>query len=122
MAVIDEEILFIPQGARYLHTFTYMNDTGTAAKDLTGFSAQMQIRASVDDDTILYDSETAGDLLITNAANGEFTLDIPASTTKGWTFLTGVYDIFLDPDGTNLGDDKIKYLKGEVETDPDVTR
>jgi len=118
MAVTDEETLLIPQGSTYVHTFTYMNEAGTAPVPITSWTAQMQMRSKVDSTVVLYDSDTLGDFTITDGANGEFTLEIPDATTEAWTFTEAVYDIELTTDANKL----IRYLKGSVEIDPEVTR
>lgn len=118
MALTEEETLLIPQGATYVHTFYYVGVDEVTPVPITGYSAQIQIRATIDSSTILYDSDTGGDFTITDDVNGEFTLEIPAATTEAWTFTEAVYDIEL----TTGASKKIRYLKGSVEVDPEVTR
>lgn len=118
MALTEEETLLIPQGATYVHTFYYTQADEVTPIPITGWSARMQMRDSADDATILYDSDTDTDFTITDGVNGEFTLEIPHTTTEVWVFIDAVYDIELITDAVKT----IRYLKGSVEVDPEVTK
>jgi hypothetical protein len=118
VALTEEETLLIPQGATYVHTFYYTKADEVTPIPITGYTAQMQIRSSIDSSVVLYDSATGGDFTITDDLAGEFTLEIPNATTEAWSFTEAVYDIELTTDGNK----KIRYLKGNVEVDPEVTR
>lgn len=112
----DKLNLIIPQGATYQHTFTYTDADGNIV-DLTGYTAKMQVRASIDALTTLYDSTTLSDFTVSGPI-GQVTLVIPSATTTGWTWRYGVYDIEIV-----AGDGKVtRLVKGTVKVDPAVTR
>ncbi len=113
---VQREDLLIPQGATYSHEFDYVNSAGSPI-NITGYSARMQIRASISDATTLYVSDPSH-FTISGAA-GKVTLNIPASITTVWTFSRGVYDIELYTSGDTT---VIRLVKGKVKVDPEVTR
>lgn len=82
--------------------------------DLTGWTATMQIRAFALSPTVLYDASP--DITLGGAA-GTITLAIPAATTEGFTWWSGVYDLLLtDPSGGVT-----RFLSGAVTVSPGVT-
>lgn len=64
--------------------------------DLTGYTARMQIRESLDSATALHSMTTdpSGGIVL-GATNGSITLSIPATVTAGFDFDTAVYDLEL---------------------------
>lgn len=107
----------VVKGETYDHIYTYADDNGVAI-GITGYTARMHIRATVDATTTLYEAVSGGDLTIGGTA-GTVTLSIPAATTAAWTFLSGVYDVELvSPAG------KVIKLVGvsRVTISPEVTR
>ena len=117
MAITTTVPLFIPQGATYIHTFYYVDDNDDAI-DLTGFDARMQIRESLDDDTVQFDGSTdTGEIEIT-PAEGKVEVTIEEATTEGFDFTRGVYDLeIIDSTGRVT-----RLAKGPVQVDPEVTR
>lgn len=82
--------------------------------DLTGYSAMMQIRAYALSTAILYDATSN---LVLGGVNGTITLTIPASTTQGFTWWFGVYDLLL----TSASGVVTRLLEGTVTVCPGVT-
>lgn len=117
MSEVQEEDLIIQQGSVYLHVFSYVDSVG-AAKNLTGFTARMQIRKKITSATPEYDSATGNDITITDAVNGKITLVIPTAVTALFTFSSGFYDIeIVDSSG-----EATRILQGEVTLSKEVTR
>lgn len=64
--------------------------------DLTGYTARMQIREKLDSATVLHElSTTLGNIALNNTTK-TITLTIPAATTAGFTFTSGVYSLELE--------------------------
>lgn len=112
---VQREDLLIPQGATYRHVFAYV-DSANAPVDITGYTARMQIRATISATAKLY--ESAGGDFVINGVAGEVILTIASATTTAWTWATGVYDIeIVSPLG-----EVTRLIKGKVKVDPEVTR
>lgn len=63
--------------------------------DLTGYTARMQIREKLDSASTLYElTTTLGNITIDNTLKS-ITLTIPAATTAGFSFTSGVYSLEL---------------------------
>ena len=114
--------LCINQGATFEKVFTWTTYTtgpttaGTAPQpvNLTGWTAAMQIRAFPLSPTVLYDASS--DITLGGSA-GTISLTIPAATTEGFTWWSGVYDLLLtDPSGNVT-----RLLSGSVTISPGVT-
>jgi len=124
--------LCINQGATYSVTFVW--NTGSSCGctngcscgcssnlipvDLTGFTAAMQIRQTVQSSTVLYSASTAGGQIVLGGTAGTIALTIPASATAGFSWIRGVYDINL----TSSGGIVTRLIQGNVIVSPEVTR
>ncbi|GAA4626653.1 hypothetical protein GCM10023196_035750 [Actinoallomurus vinaceus] len=106
----------IEQGATWRTTLTVKDATG-AAVDLTGYSARMQIRPSVESTTVLLELATGSGITITGPA-GQIALVITATATTGINWTGAVYDLEL----TAPGGDVTRLLQGRVALSPEVTR
>lgn len=116
--------LSIYQGATYKQVFTWFSGVcvgvGTAGAsqrpvDLTGYTAQMQIRAFALAPTILFDA--SADLVLGGPA-GTITLTISPTDTESFTWWKGVYDILLTDSAGNV----TPFLRGTVTVTPAVTQ
>jgi hypothetical protein len=104
-------LIRIEQGATWQTALT-LRDT-----DLTGYTARMQIRATIDSDTVLVEL-TTGDGITIDGPAGQIALLLTNEQTAALDWTDGVYDLELtDPDGNVT-----RLLKGPVEVDPEVTR
>ncbi|MFI6816068.1 hypothetical protein ACIBG7_26935 [Nonomuraea sp. NPDC050328] len=104
----------IEQGATYRTTLTL---TG---RDLTGYTARMQVRASVASPAVLLEltSSPAAGITITLGPPGVIDIVITAAQTAAMTWWVGFYDLELTwPNG-----DVERLLKSTVTVDPEVTR
>lgn len=107
----------IKKGSTYEHIFSYTDAAGVAI-NITGYTARMQIRVSIDDAAYVYQALSGGDISL-GGVTGETVLSIPAATTAAWTFDSGVYDLeLISPTG------KVINLVGvsRVKVGPEVTR
>lgn len=112
--------LTILRGVAEILDFIYLDDAG-AAVDLTGYSAQMQIRA--------YREATGDPLAEYTSGGGEITLNAGAVTgrvlveadTTAYAFSRGVYDLKLFPPGA-AAHEGLRVRQGKVRVDWDVTR
>ena len=117
MAVTTRVDLYVPQGSTYIHTFEYVASDGSAI-DLTGYTARMQIRETVDATTTIYEATSAGGEITTTPLEGKVVLTIDATDTSAFTFSTAVYDLELEATDTTV----IRLVKGKVKLDKEVTR
>ena len=114
--------LCISQGATYAKVFTWIayptpdSPVGSVPTpvDLTGYTAAMQIRAFPLATGVLYD---ASPNLTLGGVAGTISLSIPAATTEGFTWWSGVYDLLL----TNPSGNVTRFLSGSVTVSPGVT-
>lgn len=85
---------------------------------LVGYSARMQIRESVDSDTVIYEATSVNGQIVLDNSLGTITITIPASATGLFTFTTAVYSVELfDTNGK-----VIPFLVGNLTLVPEVTR
>jgi hypothetical protein len=105
----------IAQRETFSLTTHWTNPDGTP-KDLTGYTAMMQIRQTVDseDDEITLTDE---DGITITGEEGRVDVVIQADETAAMDFESGVYDLFLMGDGVST-----RLLKGKVAIDKAVTR
>jgi hypothetical protein len=82
--------------------------------DLTGYTANLQIRPFPLSTDILYDASS--DITL-GTTNGTISLDIPASATTVFTWWNGVYDLILTDSSGNV----TRLLQGSVTVTPGVT-
>ncbi len=111
--------LVIPQGATYIRTIEYL-DSDEEAINLTGYTALMQFRNTVESegDPIIELSTSDGTITIT-ALTGLITISIPASTTEALdNALEMVYDLFIYSP-TNIA---TRLLAGNATVSGSVTR
>lgn len=89
----------IEQGATFQNTLT-LKDSSDAVINLTGYSAEMDLRKNQDDSTEVITLTVANSRVVMGGAAGTVKLVISASDTSALTVGDGVYDIELtDADG-----------------------
>lgn len=100
---------------------TYTPNTGLvtyyAPKNLTGWTARMHIRESVDADTTIVELTTPGDITI-STNDAKITITIAATVTAGFDFDEAVYDLEL-LDATSK---VTRLIEGTVTLCKEVTR
>lgn len=105
----------IEQGATFALTLTY-TDANNAAINLTGYSARMQLRKNINDDTAIV-SLTDGAGITLGGATGTIEISIDANATAGLTATEGVYDLELVSAGVVT-----RLLNGTYTVSREVTR
>lgn len=110
--------LNIEQGATFRKRFTWKTGSPAVAVNLTGYTARMQIRETIDSATVLASLTTENGGIALGGAAGTIDLYISAVDTAAYTWVTGVYDIeLIAPSG-----DVIRRVAGSVSVSPEVTR
>jgi len=85
--------LTIEQGATFSLVITY-KDNGVAV-NLTGYTARMQVRATLESASTLVELTTANSRIALGGTAGTITLTISATDTAALTAGRGVYDLEL---------------------------
>lgn len=109
--------IYIEQGATYNQPLVWKDSSGTAV-NVTGYTARMQIRKTVDATTIILTLTTENGRITVGGANGLITLLVSAADTAALTSFCGVYDLeVISPTGVVT-----RLLEGQVEISKEVTR
>lgn len=117
MVALQRQIT-IEQGATFKKTITWKDGDGTP-KDLTGFTARMQVRASHDSTTKLIDISSTGGEITLGGAAGTIVIVIPKDTTAALSApVLGVWDLELE-DSANF---VTRLVEGQARITPEVTR
>ncbi len=115
--------LCIQQWATYQQAFTWLSPQVVAngsqqvlPVDLTGYTAELQILPYplAPPTAILYDASAN---ITLGGPTGIITINIPASTTGGFTWWAGVYDLVL----TNVAGTAYRFAQGNVTVSPGVS-
>jgi hypothetical protein len=109
--------ILIEQGATYVQTFIWQDSSGNAI-DVTGYTADMQVRASRSSTAILLEASTTNGYIVMGTTDGKINISVPAAVTGALTATRGVYDLEL----TSPGGVVTRLLEGDVEIDLAVTR
>ncbi len=105
------------QGATFFRRFTWTDKRNPVS--LTGYTFHMQIRPTVDSDEIIADLSTSnGNIVVEDAVNGIFTIEIPHTDTEAMAHSSGVYDVEAIDSAGRVS----RILFGNVEIVPGVTR
>jgi len=110
--------LVIEQGSKYVQFIQVINADGSV-KDLTGYSARMEVRPNAASDTVLLSASTDTGEISINAPGGIVTITIGAAATTLLDWNTGVYDIevyTVDPE------EVLRILEGNIALSHEVTR
>jgi hypothetical protein len=86
--------------------------------DLTGFSARMQLRSNINDDTVIEELTTENGKINISNVNKTITLTIPAATTTNYTFSTAVYSLEMISSGGQV----TPFCSGSFSLNKEVTR
>lgn len=107
----------IEQGVTFSKSFIW-KDSNEDVIDLTGFSARMQVRQSVNSSTVLLSATTANSKLTITAAEGKVTLSLTDAETSALSFDFGVYDLEL----VASDDEVTRLVQGSITVSKEVTR
>jgi len=80
------------QGARFSKAFLMVNNDGSP-KDLSGYSARFQVRATRDAALPVVDASTANGKVAIDSLNGLITVTIGAVEMTAMTWRSGVWDL-----------------------------
>lgn len=106
--------IFVEQGATYTLNFTLYN--GNTVWNLTGYTARLQARDSIEDSATIFSATDAN--YITLGGNlGTFQMVIPAAITAGLPDGHFIYDLEL-VSGTTV----YRVIQGAFVVSPEVTR
>lgn len=108
--------LSIKAGSDWQLTLIWKDDAGVP-KNLTGYTAQMHIRRTIEGD-LVQNLATGGSGITITAAQGKIVIDITNAQSKALGIEKGVYDLFVTDAGSKLS----CILQGEVLVEPPVTR
>lgn len=120
MAVVTNRLdVIIRQGSKFEQTFTAKNSDGTV-KDLTGFTARMQVRSVVASTTILMEATTGnGRIAITAPLTGVVAVTVGADITAALNWTVAYYDLeVVAADPTNVS----RIAEGYASLSKEVTR
>jgi hypothetical protein len=104
------------QGATFTRQLTWKDDTG-AAVNLTGYTARMQLRTSVQNDSVVLELTDANGRIALGGAAGTITLTVTAADMTTLPPLKYVYDLEL-VNGTVV----TRLVQGTFIVRPEVTR
>ena len=110
--------LAVDQGATFRKRFVWKTGEPATPVDLTGYTARMQVRESIEAADVLVELTTENSGIALGTTNGQIDLYISAADTAEYTWTGGVYDIeLIAPSG-----DVLRKIKGSVSVSPEVTR
>ena len=107
----------IQQGATFTKSFAWKNSGGVPI-NLTGYTAQMQVRKSVTSPDVIVELSTLNGAIVLGGAAGTVVLSLTALQTAAITAKSGVYDLELK----TAGGEVTRFLSGSVEISHEVTR
>lgn len=110
--------IIIYQGATFRKPYQWLTGSPAVPVNLTGATGRMQIRRKITspEPEINMTTET-GEIVLTDAVNGEFEIYLTPEQTSALDIKTGVYDIELV-----VGGDTYRVVMGAVEVSKEVTR
>lgn len=109
--------LTIEQGIPFSVTFTVKNPNGSN-KDLTGYTARMQLRSGYLSSTVALEATTANTKISINTATSTVTIDLTEDDTKSLSYNNYVYDLELVSSTTI----PLRLVQGNVIVSPEVTK
>jgi hypothetical protein len=113
--------LKINRGETFRHILKWQ-DANETPIDLTGYTARMHIRSSIDAPTTLLELTTSNNKIsFPNALEGEILLKLTAAETAALTWDTGVYDLELVI-LVSAVEEVTRLVEGKVTVTKEVTR
>lgn len=116
---VAKENITIEQGSTFTRVVVYKDADGNPV-DLTGYTAEMQIRKTKTSSSVIITLSTSNGRLELGGVDGTITMIIAGAITNDLDFVWGRYDLELYPAGnTNIG---IRLLEGKVNLSKQVTQ
>lgn len=109
--------ILIEQGSTFYLTVNAKNADNTV-KNLSGYSARMQIRPTCNSSTLYVDATTANGMITILGSQGQVTVTLPGTTTDSYSWDSGVYDLEVD----NAAGDIVRLVSGNASLSRQVTR
>jgi len=113
----DNVLLEMTQGSDFEHTIE-LRDPDGSIKSLVGYTAEMQIRPTVDSPIVIMELSTANSRLQINGSAGTVTIHLSAVETGSFTFDTAVYDIEI----TSPTSEVTRILQGTIVLSLNITK
>jgi hypothetical protein len=110
--------LKIDQGATFRKIITWSSGEPPVPVDLTGCTARLQGRATVESPTALFELTTTNGGLALGGVAGTITVLITATQSSAWAWTDAVYDLEI----VFPGGDVRRLTYGPVCVSPEVTR
>jgi hypothetical protein len=117
MAASKLNLPIVEKGATYRHTL-FWKDSSNVAIDLTGCTAKLQVRESVDSDIVIVELSTANNRIIIDHTLGKIDLFISDEDTTVLDGFGGVYDLEI----YQSNGDTTRLIEGRMTFKPEVTR
>jgi hypothetical protein len=109
--------LYIDQGCTWQQRLVYKAGDPAVPVDLTGWTARMQVRATVDSPEVLLELSTENGGITLGGPTGEISLDVSAATTAAFTWTSGLFDLEL----VSAGGIVKRPLRGSIGVRREVT-
>jgi hypothetical protein len=109
--------ILIRQGDKFELNVQAKNQDGTV-KDLTGYTARMQVRPTPESSTILLEASTANGRISINAPGGIVMISVGADVTSPLTWNVASYDLEVATTAANT----FKLIEGYASLSKEVTR
>ena len=106
--------IYVEQGATYNLNFTLK--TGNTPWNLTGYTARMKVRKSIEDTAVIF-SATTDDYITLGGVLGTFAMAVPATITAALPDGHYIYDLELVTGATVY-----RVIQGSFVVSPEVTR
>lgn len=96
MSVVPDRLnLSVWKDTTFQATLTYYtDDTGVTLRNLTGYTALMEIK-DTPTGSVIATWSTANGLIVLGGSLGTITITVPATTVAGYTWRSGVYDLLI---------------------------
>lgn len=105
------------QGTTFTEQLTWKDSSGDPV-DLTGWTARMMARESVDAETAFITLTTENDGIALGGAAGTITLSMTDADTSALSIYSGIYDLELISDSGDV----FRLLQGNLTVSREVTR
>lgn len=109
--------LEIPQGTTWTQVLQWLDPTGNPY-DVTGYSAELQMRSSYSDCYAYLTLSTAASTILVNGPSGIFTLTATPTVTTALSPNTYVYDLKV----TSPGGTVTRLIEGHICVSAEVTQ
>jgi len=107
----------VERNTHFSFSVVWKDSTG-AIVNLTGYTAELQIRSSATSSTVVQSLTTANGKLVITGAQGKVTISMTPAETQALTLRRYVYDLRV-VSGTGTA---TRLIEGSIQVSPEVTR